>query len=137
MPASDEQAVRRAAAQFYEALNSIFRGDAGPMAAVWSHADDVTYMGPDGGIRIGWAEVSAAWQAQAAANLKGQIEPDDLRVTVGRDLAATHGYVRGHNFDARGTRQEVAIRDSNLFRREDGEWRMIACHSDVLPFLKQ
>ena len=39
MPASDEQAVRRAAAQFYEALNSIFRGDAGPMAAVWSHAD--------------------------------------------------------------------------------------------------
>lgn len=137
MPASDEQAVRRAAAQFYEALNSIFRGDAGPMAAVWSHADDVAYMGPDGGIRIGWAEVSAAWQAQAAANLKGQIEPDDLRVTVGRDLAATHGYVRGHNFDARGTRQEVAIRDSNLFRREDAEWRMIACHSDVLPFLKQ
>ena len=94
-------------------------------------------MGPDGGMRIGWAEVSAAWQAQAAWNLRGQIEPDDLRITVGRDLAATHGYVRGHNFDARRTRQEVAIRDSNPFRREDGEWRMIACHSDVLPFLRQ
>ena len=98
-------------------------------------------------MRIGWAEVSAAWQAQAAWNLRGQIEPDDLRITVGRDLAATHGYVRGHNFgelprrarraDARGTRQEVAIRDSNPFRREDGEWRMIARHSDVLPFLRQ
>ena len=30
-------------------LNLMFAGDLGPMKDVWSHADDVTYMGPDGG----------------------------------------------------------------------------------------
>ena len=29
-------------------------------------ADDVTYMGPDGTIRVGWDQVRASWQAQAA-----------------------------------------------------------------------
>jgi uncharacterized protein (TIGR02246 family) len=137
MADSDEQAVREAAARFYEALNAIFRGGTAAMAAVWSHADDVIYMGPDGGFRVGWAEVLAAWQAQAAMKPGGEVKPDRTRVTLGRDLAATHGYVRGHNLDSRGTRQEVAIRDTNLFRKEQGEWKLVACHSDVLPFLGQ
>ncbi|HEX6266982.1 MAG TPA: SgcJ/EcaC family oxidoreductase [Burkholderiales bacterium] len=137
MAASDEQAVRQAAARFYEALNAIFTGDAAPMAAVWSHADDVTYMGADGGFQAGWTEVLADWQAQAAMNLGGEVQSDGIRVTLGQDLAATHGYVRGHNFDAQGTRHEVAIRDTNLFRKEDGEWKMIGHHSDVLPFIGQ
>jgi uncharacterized protein (TIGR02246 family) len=137
MADSDEQVVREAAARFYDALNAMFGGDAAPMAAVWSHADDVIYMGPDGGFRSGWAEVLAAWQAQAAMKLGGEVKPDGLRVTLGRDIAATHSLVRGHNFDAHGTRHEVAIRDTNLFRKEDGAWKMIACHSDALPFIGQ
>lgn len=137
MSASDEQAVRQAAAWFYEALNAMFTGDVAPMAAVWSHADDVTYMGADGGFQVGWTEVFEDWQSQAAMNLGGEVKPDSIRVTLGQDLAATHGYVRGHNFDARGTRHEVAIRDTNLFRKEDGEWKMIGHHSDILPFIGQ
>jgi hypothetical protein len=50
----DNKAVREAAEQFYFALNAIFKGDLTPMQKVWSHADDVTYMGPGGGFRIGW-----------------------------------------------------------------------------------
>ena len=133
MTASEEQAVRQAAARFYEALNAMFTGDVAPMAAVWSHADNVTYMGANGGFRVGWTEVFKDWQA--AMNLRGEVKPDSMRVTLGRDLAATHGYVRGHNFDAQGTRHEVAIRDTNLFRKEAGEWKMIGHHSDVLPFI--
>jgi hypothetical protein len=52
MAASNESAVRQAAA-LHEDLNAMLAGDAAPMAAVWSHGDDVTYMGPDGAIRIG------------------------------------------------------------------------------------
>jgi hypothetical protein len=44
----------------HEALNAILAGDVAPMAAVWSHGDDVTYMGPDGAIRIGWNQVRAS-----------------------------------------------------------------------------
>ena len=44
-----EQEVREAVAQFYVALNVLFTGEMKPMNDVWSHADDVTYMGPAGG----------------------------------------------------------------------------------------
>jgi len=52
-----EKEVRMAAEQLYAALNSMFEGDLDPMIEVWSHADDVTYMGPSGGILVGWEEV--------------------------------------------------------------------------------
>ena len=42
----DEKAVRETAAQFYRALNVMFAGELEPMKQVWSHAEDVTYMGP-------------------------------------------------------------------------------------------
>ena len=56
---ADEGAVRHANEQFYSALNAMFAGDLAPMKKVWSHADDVTYMGPSGGFRVGWDQVLA------------------------------------------------------------------------------
>lgn len=53
----DKKAVVSAAAQFYAALNTMFTGNANPMKEVWSHADDVTYMGPGGGFQVGWGQV--------------------------------------------------------------------------------
>jgi len=41
----DNKAVREAAEQFYFALYAMFAGDWKPIKKVWSHADDVTYMG--------------------------------------------------------------------------------------------
>ncbi len=43
-------------------------GDLGQMKEVWSHADAVTYMGPTGGIKVGWNEALEVWEAQAAVN---------------------------------------------------------------------
>ena len=40
--------IAAAAGGFYTALNALFEGDVAPMVDVWSHAEDVTYMGPDG-----------------------------------------------------------------------------------------
>src|SRR5207248_1555757 len=48
----DTQAVEQVSAQFYKSLNVMFTGDAAPMLQVWSQADDVTYMGPAGGIQV-------------------------------------------------------------------------------------
>jgi hypothetical protein len=54
---ADEQLVKDAVAEFYSALNVMFTGDAAPMKAVWSHADDVIYMGPGGEMIQGWPAV--------------------------------------------------------------------------------
>jgi hypothetical protein len=129
----DDGAVAAAALRFYAALNAIFRGDVAPMVAVWSHHGDATYMGPDGGRAVGWQQVLASWQAQAALRLAGEVRPDGLRIIRGQDLAATCSFVDGHTFDAQGTRRAVRVRDSNLFRNEAGAWKMIAAHVDLLP----
>ncbi|HUE96827.1 MAG TPA: nuclear transport factor 2 family protein [Longimicrobiaceae bacterium] len=131
----DEQAVRDAAAKFYSALQVMFTGDAGPMKDVWSHAADVTFMGPSGELKRGWPAVLADWETQAALKLGGDVQPVDMHVTVGRDLALTNGWERGQNVGADGKVNVVSIRTTNVFRKEGGSWKMIGHHTDLLPFL--
>jgi ketosteroid isomerase-like protein len=137
-PSADETAaVEQATAQFYTSLNAMFTGDLDPMQAIWSHADDVTYMGPDGGFKVGWSDVLPIWQSQAALKLGGKVEPTDLRVTVGDNVAFSQCIERGNNVDAQGRTEQVSIRATNLFRKENGQWKMIGHHTDLLPFLEK
>jgi ketosteroid isomerase-like protein len=131
----DEAEVREALEQFHAALNAIFTGEIAPMQAVWSHADDVTYMGPDGAYRVGWVEVLTDWEAQAALNLGGSVRPVDVRITAGRELAVVHNTVKGANVDAEGNSLDVSLRATVIFRQEDGAWKVIAVHTDLLPNL--
>ena len=135
--AGEEKAVGEANVQFYAALNAMFTGDVSGMKQIWSHADDVTYMGPGGGFQVGWEQVWATWETQAALKLGGKIKPDEMRVTVGGDLAFVNCYELGNNLDAQGQPQHVSIRATNLFRKENGEWKMIGHHTDLLPYLEK
>lgn len=133
----DTAAVLRANAQFYRSLNALFTGDAQPMSRVWSHADDVTYMGPSGGFQIGWEQVRNEWETQAARKLGGEVSPHDVQVTVSGDVAIVHCYELGQNHDGQGQIVRVSIRATNLFRKENGQWKMIGHHTDLLPFLEK
>lgn len=132
---ADREAVSAATARFYSALNAMFTGDVGPMKDVWSHADDVTYLGPGGGFRVGWKDVLADWEAQAAMKLGGTVKPEGIRAVVGHDIAVVSNYEKGENTNAGGQRATVSIRATNLFRKEDGKWKMIGHHTDLLPYL--
>ena len=131
----ETEAVKQAAAGFYSALNALFTGDAEPMKEVWSHADDVTYMGPAGGVQVGWDQVRERWDAQATLKLGGKIRGERLEMVVGRDLAVTYSYENGENI-VDGKPQKVSIRATNVFRKEGGSWKMIAHHTDLLPYLQ-
>jgi ketosteroid isomerase-like protein len=80
--------------------------------------------------------VRANWEKQAALKLGGKVEPDDMRITVGRDIAVIHNYEKGENTNARGKTQKVSIRATNVFRKESGQWKMIGHHTDLLPYLE-
>ncbi|MCB0168579.1 MAG: nuclear transport factor 2 family protein [Anaerolineae bacterium] len=131
----EKAAVKAAVAKFFVALNAMFTGDLTPMETVWSHADDVTYMGPAGGYRVGWAEVRADWAEQAALKLGGEVKPAEIRITKIDKLALVRNYVTGKNFDTVGNPLTVSLRATSLFRQEDGQWKLIALHTDMLPFL--
>lgn len=105
------------------------------MKDVWSHADDVTYMGPVGGFQKGWTAVLADWQDQAAMQLGGSVQPEDMHVNVGQDVALTHNWEKGRNVGAEGRVEVASIRATNVFRKEGGAWKMIGHHTDLLPHL--
>ena len=105
------------------------------MDRIWSHADRVICMGPGGGIATGWDEVQAMWQEQAKMLLGGHVDPDELHVTVGADLAIIECYEVGSNRDPLGAELPVRIRVTNSFRKQQGQWKMIGHHTDLLPYL--
>ena len=136
LSSQSEKGVKEAAMQFYSALNTMFKGDVSPMIEVWSHAPDVTYLGPQGGILIGWDQVSKTWEEQAALKLGGQVNPEDMHITLGDKVGITQNYERGTNY-VDGKPVTVYIRATNIFRLEEGNWKMISHHTDILPFLSK
>ncbi|MCF8470391.1 MAG: nuclear transport factor 2 family protein [Parvibaculum sp.] len=133
--AAGNDAIMAANDGFYAALNTMFTGDAGPMLAVWSHEDDVTFMGPTGDYNRGWDAVHKNWETQAALKLGGKIEPTEISVIAGEHVAVVSNYEEGENTNADGKVAKVKLRATNIFRKEDGVWKMVGHHTDTLPFL--
>jgi ketosteroid isomerase-like protein len=130
-----EKDIHTAISEFYQALNKIFIGRINPMIAIWSHANDVTYLGPQGGIIVGWENVLKAWKKQTQLKLKGQVEPEDLHVINMGNVGIIHNYEVGANH-VKGGIEKVRIRATNIFRKEEGKWKMISHQTDLLPHLQ-
>jgi len=129
-------AVRAASNQFYTALNKLFTGDLAPMEAVWSHRKDVTYMGPAGGYGVGWDAVRKDLASQAAMKLGGSIKPTQVKITAGSDLATVSNMEVGFNVIG-GRKSAVSLRATSIYRKENGQWRMIGHHTDLIPGMEK
>ena len=133
--ASEPKDVLAANARFYAALNDMFKGDLAAMKTVWSHAGDVTYMGPTGNFEHGWAAVLKDWEGQAAMKLGGKVEPAEIQVTLGPTMAVVSDYEMGENTNAQGQIERLKLRATNVYRAEDGQWKMVGHHTGPLPYL--
>jgi ketosteroid isomerase-like protein len=122
------------ASDFYSALNLVFIGDAEPMKSIWSHVDDVSYMGPDGLYLIGWDKIEAMWDEVAKMKLGGRVSPKQLHTVIGSELALITCVESGENV-VDGKTEDVGIRSSTVFRNEGGAWKVIAHQTDLLRFL--
>ncbi len=134
----EEEAVRKALDGFYDSLNTMFKGDAAAAKEVWSHTDDIAYMGADGGYQVGWEAMYKDWEKQANLKLGGKVVHTNVVVNVGRDIAVTHQLVKSAGTDNPDTmNKQSALRASSVFRKENGKWKMIGHHVDVIPELKK
>jgi uncharacterized protein (TIGR02246 family) len=124
-----EDDVRAASDQFYRALNAMANGDAGSMASIWSHADDVTTMHPIGGREEGWEAVSDSWDGVAAASTDGTVSRTDQVVRVVGD-AAYELCTESASMTFAGEPSSLEVRATNVYRKENGEWKMVHHHSD-------
>jgi ketosteroid isomerase-like protein len=129
-----QAAVKAATDSFYSALNLMFTGDGGPVKDAWSHAEDVTYMGPSGEYSIGWNEIEKEWDKQAAAKLGGKVTPEKLHIVAGDTLAFINCVEAGQNV-VNGKVEPVKLRSSTIFRKENGAWKIVAHQTDLLGYM--
>ena len=131
---TNEQSISTAIDNFYSALNILFTGNGQPMKDAWSHADDVTYMGPDGLYLIGWGNIEQMWNSVAALKLGGRVNPQQLHTVIGIDMALINCVEIGENkVDEKA--ETVSIRSSTVFSRRNGTWKVIAHQTDLLGYL--
>lgn len=130
MAAADE--VRQASEQFYAALSQMANSDASAMSAVWAHNNDVTALHPIGGRNEGWDETRSAFEQVGSLASGGQVQLRDQIIQVGTDLAYEVGIEEGE-ITLAGEHIAISHRVTNIYRREDGAWKMVHHHADPSP----
>ena len=99
--------------------------------ALWSTREPVTLFGAGGACRAGSAEVRRIFQTAVTQIIASRsFDYDLVAAGVGGDLAYTVGYEHT-TFDP-GPVQDYTLRVTYLYRREDGDWRIIHRHGDYL-----
>jgi ketosteroid isomerase-like protein len=117
-----------------EASNAYIAGDAGPLRTMLTHADPATFLPPDGAVVEGAAAVEEAQVGGAGAfgpGSTGHFEvlssgaSGDLGFWTGRQVA---------RMDVKGRDEpvEMVLRTTEVFRVEDGAWKLVHRHADLL-----
>jgi uncharacterized protein (TIGR02246 family) len=124
-----EDDVRAVSDQFYSALEAMANGDASSMSNIWSHEDDVTTMHPIGGREQGWDAVRGAWEGVASASTDGTVTRTDQVIRVIGD-GAYELCTESASMTLAGEPVSLEGRATNVYRKENGEWKVVHHHAD-------
>lgn len=131
-----ETEVKQASDEFYAALNQMLStGDAGAVTTVWSQGQAGSTMHPIGGREVGRDQVMATWEQAAPAFSEGKASAEDVGVIpLCDDVAYTVGTER---FEGKvgGETMSGEWRATNIYRHEDGGWKIVHHHTDASPEL--
>ena len=116
-----------------EAEEAIHNGDVEPRLALWSTRDPVTVLGA---IRSasGWDEVSQAfrWLASHCSDCTSYRFRACHRGCQWRP--GLHGRLRTHlGVLGRRSAEPYTLRVTHVYRRENGEWKIVHRHADRVP----
>jgi ketosteroid isomerase-like protein len=116
-----------------EAEQALINGDPTPRLAIWSTQEPVTVFGAEKSV-IGSEEVTQAfhWLASRFSNCT-DYRFELVAAGASGDLAYTLGYERFSFSMDGGPIQPITLRVTHLYRREDGEWKIIHRHADRPP----
>jgi ketosteroid isomerase-like protein len=117
-----------------EAEAAFHRGDAGPRMELWSRRDPVTLFGAAGMFNSGWKELSETFPKVAENFSKVTDYSFEVLVAdVRGEMAYAVGYERFTGSIAGRPVEEVTVRSTHVYRREDGEWKIVHRHGDNPP----
>ena len=116
-----------------EAEQALINGDPAPRLAMWSTQEPVTVFGAEKSV-IGSEEVTQAfhWLASRFSNCT-DYRFELVAAGASGDLAYTVGYEHA-SFSMDGCPIEpITLRVTHVYRREDGEWKVVHRHADAPP----
>jgi 2-dehydropantoate 2-reductase len=125
-----EDEVRAVSERFYQALNGVVNGDAGPMESIWLQGAEATTMHPIGGREVGWPEVWHAWQQVAAIASGGKVALQNQLIWVAGDVGYEVG-LEDVDMTLGGQRVQTQVRVTNIYRRDGAGWRIVHHHVDA------
>jgi pimeloyl-ACP methyl ester carboxylesterase/ketosteroid isomerase-like protein len=110
----------------------LVNGQPGPFKALWSHGEDVTLSGGVGGaIAKGWMQVSERLDWVATQYTGGVRTHQEVARYVGQDVAyVVLRETINFNNPADGRAMVQELRVTQVFRRQDGRWRIVHRHAD-------
>jgi ketosteroid isomerase-like protein len=113
--------------------DALHNGDAEPRKQLWSREDPVTVLGAFGVAASGGAEVSKTFDWVASQFTKCEsFRLEVIAAGVSGDLAYTVGYEHSRVSRNDGPVQSNRLRVTHVYRRENGEWKIVHRHGDGL-----
>jgi len=111
---------------------ALHNGDAGPRTALWSHDDPVTLFGARL-MGTGWTQIGQAFEQLASRFSNGSFDVEIIAAGASGDLAYIVGIERSMASVGGAAAEAYELRVTEVFRREDGEWKVVHRHADPLP----
>jgi len=116
------------------AAQSYVSGDAEPLDEISARELPATFFSPKGDFRTGADEVSSTYKADSGVFESGSESSFEiLQMAAADSIAYWVGFQRA-NVRMKGNTEPVPfnLRITEIFRREDGDWKLVHRHADVL-----
>jgi ketosteroid isomerase-like protein len=127
-----EQFLEWARSRLRDAEEALHNGDAGPRLAIWSKNDPVTVLGAWKSAN-GQEELRELFRTlEASFSNCTSYSHDIVAADVAGDMAYTVGYEHTQA-SVNGEPRRYTLRATQIYRREDGEWKVAHRHADTLP----
>ena len=116
------------------ATASMLDGDPGPMISAWADSDDVTLFGAWGPIEKGHKAVTDTmrWVGSRFTGADA-VSVENTVIASSGDLAYTVGFERSLVSVDGGPPRAMVIRVTHIYRRIDGDWKLMHRHADFPP----
>jgi len=134
MPVQDSPPTRELRAfvdRCHAAITQQSQGDPEPFLELWSRADDVTIMAAIGGYQVGFDAVRELLTAASKTQHFDGWSAENMATVVEENLAFTVELEHYADSDD-GEDKGMTLRATQIYRRENGQWRVIHRHGDIL-----
>jgi ketosteroid isomerase-like protein len=129
-----DASITAAIAQLHAAMAKVANGDVSAIKTLYSHSDEATSFYGWGGWEKGWQAVEQRWNWAAEQFKGGTVSYQGLTVVAADTLFYTTDIetFRMDAMDGLGKPVSWSNRVTHIFRREEGQWRLIHRHGNRL-----